>query len=443
MTRRIVHVALALLAALTVAGCRTGLEERAARPTPAAREDTALDRTAGQPREDDRQPGDPAGDGNTPSAGREEPADSGRDTPNADGAPPDDGTDPNPAIPLPDGRQALGVPAQQSGALSVPDLVDRASGAVVEVVVSTRQGTGTGTGFIIDANSNIVTNNHVVEGAQDGGIVVVLSGNRIERAELVGRDPLSDLAVIRIGPKNLPILPLADSNRLRVGETVVAIGNALGLTGGPTVTTGVISALKRSESEPFGDPRSAADDVQLYDLIQTDTAINPGNSGGPLMNLRGEVVGVNTLGQRLTQSGVPVQGINYAVSANTARDVSQDIIRSRDGRATYPYLGIGAEFYSTRAAIAGRDLSYTPGQIVRRVEPGTPADEAGLRVGDLIVAIDGQPVPDESTFTILLRQKNPGDNVRLTVMRGERRIETEATLAELDLRQYFESQSGP
>jgi S1-C subfamily serine protease len=295
---------------------------------------------------------------------------------------------------------------------------------VVEIITQTRQGQGgTGSGFIIDKNGNIITNNHVIEGATR--ITVVLNGNRIARARLVGADPLTDVAVVRIENKDITVAKLGDSNKLQIGEPVVAIGSALGLRGGPTVTTGVISATKRVELEPAGDPQSPADDIALYDLIQTDTAINPGNSGGPLVNARGEVIGVNTLGQRMTESGVPVQGINFAVSINTARSVAEELIQT--GEVDYPYLGVEASFLTPQQAIR-EGIPYTSGQRIGTVLPNLPAAEAGLREGDIITGINGTRIEDESTFTLLLRQNDPGDRVTLTVRRNGQEREIEVTL---------------
>ena len=312
----------------------------------------------------------------------------------------------------------------QNQGMSVPAVVRSVQGGVVEIITQTRQGQGgTGSGFIIDRNANIITNNHVIEGATR--ITVVLNGNRIARARLVGADPLTDVAVVRIENKDITVARLGDSNKLQIGEPVVAIGSALGLRGGPTVTTGVISATKRVELEPAGDPQSPEDDIALYDLIQTDTAINPGNSGGPLVNARGEVIGVNTLGQRMTAAGVPVQGINFAVSINTARSVAEELIQT--GEVEYPYLGVEASFLTPQQAIR-EGIPYTPGQRIGTVLPNLPAAEAGLREGDIITGINGTRIEDESTFTLLLRQNDPGDRVTLTVRRNGQEREFEVTL---------------
>ena len=383
--------ALPLLAACSL----TAPETRSAIPTPTAASQQAEARptsvTLSNPRDD----------GDTPTM-----ATAG---PSADAAA-------GPAVSLP------GISGDQG--LSVPDVVRSVRGGVVEIITQSRQGQGgTGSGFIIDEDANIITNNHVVEGASR--ITVVLDGNRIARARLVGADPLTDVAVVRIDSKDVTVAKLGDSDKLQIGEPVVAIGSALGLRGGPTVTTGVVSSTKRVEIEPAGDPRSTEDDIALYDLIQTDTAINPGNSGGPLVNARGEVIGVNTLGQRLTASGVPVQGINFAVSINTARSVAQELIQT--GEVEYPYLGVEASFLTPQQSVRER-IPYTPGQRIGTVLPNLPADEAGLRTGDIITGINGTRIEDESTFTLLLRDNDPGDKVTLTVRRDGQEREVDLTL---------------
>jgi len=383
--------ALPLLAACSL----TAPETRSAIPTPTAASQQAEARptsvTLSNPRDD----------GDTPTM--------------ATAGPSADATA-GPAVSLP------GISGDQG--LSVPAVVRSVRGSVVEIITQSRQGQGgTGSGFIIDEDANIITNNHVVEGASR--ITVVLDGNRIARARLVGADPLTDVAVVRIDSKDVTVAKLGDSDKLQIGEPVVAIGSALGLRGGPTVTTGVVSSTKRVEIEPAGDPRSPEDDIALYDLIQTDTAINPGNSGGPLVNARGEVIGVNTLGQRLTASGVPVQGINFAVSINTARSVAQELIQT--GEVEYPYLGVEASFLTPQQSVRER-IPYTPGQRIGTVLPNLPADEAGLRTGDIISGINGTRIEDESTFTLLLRDNDPGDKVTLTVRRDGQEREVDVTL---------------
>lgn len=311
--------------------------------------------------------------------------------------------------------------------MTIPEVVNSVKPAVVQIIAQeSGGGGGTGSGFIIDKESHIITNNHVIEGADR--LTVVMTDNTVARANLIGRDPRTDVAVLQIPQRDLPTVPLGDATKLEVGETVVAIGSALGLPGGPTVTTGVVSALKRAEREPAGDPNDPNDDIPLYDLIQTDTAINPGNSGGPLLNLRGEVVGINTLGQRVSDSGVPVQGINFAVSIDTAKDVSAEIIRT--GTVVYPYIGISGRFLYPETAVR-EGLPDIPGQyIAEEPESGTPAAAADLHRGDIIVAINGQKINDESTFIRLLRGYDPGDTITLTINRRGREMQKEVTLIE-------------
>jgi S1-C subfamily serine protease len=351
-------------------------------------------------------------------------------------APQQEGTaaPPSDAVPAP---PAVATASARGGGpqdlLDVPSVVETVRPGVVKVIAGSGQGVGTGSGFVIDRQGHIVTNNHVVESAAQsrGAIHVLLSDNKIERVELVGRDPESDLAVVRMQPRGVPPMRLGDSSKLRIGEEVVAIGSALGLEGDPTVSTGVVSAVGRTVEEP-GDPNTGGA-IALYDLIQTDTAINPGNSGGPLLNLRGEVVGVNTLGQRATQSGVPVQGVNYAVSVNTVKNVSRDLIAT--GEAIYPYIGICSTFIYPEQVIT-QGLPPVTGQVIipcqggPGVAGGTPAEKAGLQEEDIITAIDGQEITNESAFVATLRQREPGDTITLTIRRGNETVEARLTLAE-------------
>ncbi len=308
----------------------------------------------------------------------------------------------------------------QARQMSVPEVVRSVRRSVVQIIAQSPNATSTGTGFIIDGSSHIVTNNHVVDGASR--LTVVLWDNRIETAKLVGADPETDLAVLQISPRNLPTVPLGDSDRLVVGQQVVAIGNALGLPGGPTVTTGVVSAVGRALNEPGQGQQSGP---TLYDLIQTDAAINPGNSGGPLLNTQGQVVGINTMAERRSASGVPVQGINFAISINIAKNVVRQLIEH--GHITYPFIGVWTEFLYPQTAVTD-DLPYHPGQLVVAVIPRTPAERAGLRRGDIITEIDGRKIANESKFAEMLRSHSPGDTITLTVLRDGRTIQRKVAL---------------
>ncbi len=316
-----------------------------------------------------------------------------------------------------------GIPTSaQGGTMAVPKVVQMVRPGVVQVISQFGQNVATGSGFFFDNKGHILTNNHVVAGASR--ITVVTANNRILRATLVGRDELTDVAVLKVSAK-VPPLKLGNSDKLQVGEPVVAIGSALALPGGPTVTTGVVSALERVQQEPGQTPQQAG--PVLYGLIQTDAAVNPGNSGGPLLDLRGEVIGINTLGQRSTQTGESVQGINFAVSINTARSVADEIIRT--GHVVYPFLGIVAPQYLYPQVAVEHNIPYTPGEYVTDVVPGGPADRAGLRPGDIIVAINGKKLDNESSFVRILRSFKPGQTITLTIQRNGQKKQIKVTLA--------------
>jgi len=269
---------------------------------------------------------------------------------------------------------------------------------------------GAGTGFIIDPSGIIVTNNHVVEGAQSLRVVLPPPDNRSFDAQLVGRDPQTDLAVIKIAASNLPTVPLGNSEALRPGDWVVAVGNALDLTGGPTVTQGVVSATGRDQQEPPTASAPNAAGPTLYDLIQTDAAINPGNSGGPLVNLQGQVVGINTLGSS------QAQGIGFAISIDGAKPIIDQL--RQNGTVTRAYLGIGG--LSVTPPIAAQlGLQRTDGVVVEQLVTGGPAATAGLQQGDVITAIGGVPVKEQRDLqAALTTQFKPGQAVDVTIDRG-------------------------
>jgi len=279
-----------------------------------------------------------------------------------------------------------------------------------------------GTGVIFDKSGLILTNAHVVNGAQS--ISVALADNRTFDAKLVGADPDTDLAVIRIQGDNLPVANLGDSSKLAVGDGVVAIGHALGLPGGPTVTAGVASALDRTVSEPADDSGPGS---LLYDVIQTDAAINPGNSGGPLANMSGEVIGINTLVAAQAEPGVPAQGIGFAIAINTAKPIADQLVAN--GSAVHPYMGI---LYQWTGGAQARQLrvSEKAGALIGQVEPGSPAARAGIQAGDLITGIDGQPITDEATLPKTIQKHKPGDTIELTISRSDQERKVQVSLAE-------------
>lgn len=276
---------------------------------------------------------------------------------------------------------------------------------------------GNGSGAIIDPQGYILTNNHVVEQAQ--ALKVTLPDGRSFNARLVGRDPATDLAVIKIDGSNLPTIPLGDSTQLHVGDWVVAIGNALGLEGGPTVTKGVVSAMDRTITEENG--------ASLVGLIQTDAAINPGNSGGPLVNLSGELIGVNTAIPGPTGQGVQPYGIGFAISINEAKPIIQQLISQ--GRVVRPYLGV-VPVTVTPAIAAQLGLSVDKGVILDSVAPSSPAAQAGLRQGDVITAVDGKPIASEAELRQAIQAHKIGDTMELTVLRNGKQTTVRAQLAQ-------------
>ena len=292
---------------------------------------------------------------------------------------------------------------------------------------------GVGTGIILDEEGHILTNRHVVTGAQE--ITVTLdTGENFPAKVIEGRDPLgrdscaqttvlalcdakTDTAVIQIEAEGLTPARLGDSSALEVGEDVIAIGHALGLSGGPTVSKGVVSALGRSiESAP--DPETL---ITVVDLIQTDASINPGNSGGPLVNDRAEVIGVNTA--IIQQS----QGIGFAININDAETVARHLLE--DGFVNRGYMGIWTD--NVTPALASRyDLPVNEGVIVTRVNPDTPAEAAGLQAGDIIVKLGDESITNSGELSKFLLAHSPDETVGLTYARGEETIITEITLGE-------------
>ncbi len=296
-----------------------------------------------------------------------------------------------------------------------PAVVSIASEVTVQMFFQSIPQEGVGSGVIFDAKGYILTNNHVVEGATK--ITVTLPDGRVfEDATIVGRDPDTDLAVVKIAGDNLPVARLGDSGKLRIGEWVIAIGNPLALEGGPTVTVGVVGAVARSVEEQNG--------AILDDLIQTDAAINPGNSGGPLVNLAGEVVGINTV------IAAEAQNIGFAVSINTAKPVVDSILAQ--GRVVRPYIGV--DLLRVTAALALRyGLSVNQGALITRVSRNTPAFQAGLRAGDVIVRFDGTQITSDSQLKRAILQREVGDTVQVTYVRGTQESTATITLAEKPL----------
>jgi S1-C subfamily serine protease len=283
---------------------------------------------------------------------------------------------------------------------------------------------GVGSGIIYDTDGHILTNDHVVSGATK--IIVSLTDGRTFDAKLLGGDQRTDLAVVQISGSNLPVAELGDSTQMRVGDWVVAIGNALALPGGPTVTGGVVSAMDRTIQEPATSSGTAG--PFLFGLIQTDAPINPGNSGGPLVNLDGQVIGINTLGGGSTSSGTQTYGIGFAISMATAKPIADQLVAT--GKVVHPYVGI--EYVPLSPAVSAQNgISVPYGAYIEKVVSGSPAAQAGLQAGDVITAIDGTKIESDSALAQILSGDKPGDTVTLTVLRGSQTLTIKVTLAQL------------
>jgi S1-C subfamily serine protease len=286
---------------------------------------------------------------------------------------------------------------------------------------------GVGSGVIYDTQGHILTNDHVVAGAQQ--LQVSLPDGRSFPAKLIGGDAQTDIAVVQISGSNLPTAKLGDSTALQAGDWVVAIGNALALPGGPTVTQGVVSAVGRTVQEPPSSqgPGGAAGPF-LFDLIQTDAPINPGNSGGPLVDLNGQVVGINTLAAGEAEPGVQAQGIGFSIAINTAKTIADQLVNT--GKVVHPSLGIG--YVPLNPAIAVQlGVNAKQGAVVLRVEPGGPAANAGLQRGDVITEVDGKALQGDSGLAEAINPHKPGDTVTLTVLRGSQSMQVKVTLGQM------------
>jgi len=284
---------------------------------------------------------------------------------------------------------------------------------------------GVGSGVIYDNQGHILTNDHVIAGAQS--LLVSLTDGRAFTATLVGEDQQTDLAVIQIKGSKLPVAQLGDSSQLQVGDWVVAIGNALALPGGPTVTAGVASALGRTVQEP-ADPNNpnSTNGPFLFDVIQTSAPINPGNSGGPLVDLSGRVVGIDTLVAGQAEPGVPAQGIGFAIAINTAKPIADQLVAN--GHVNHPFLGIS--YVPLNPAIAAQlGTQLTEGVVVAAVASGSPAEKAGLQPKDVITSVDGKALHGDSDLAQAINQHKPGDSLALTVQRGGQTLSITASLA--------------
>ncbi len=295
--------------------------------------------------------------------------------------------------------------------LSTADIVEMVSPAVVHIQVESAQGQGSGTGVILNSEGLILTNAHVVRGAFRIGVSMI--DDRVFEGRVVGADPSVDIALVSVEAEGLTPAVLGDSSALRVGEDVVAIGHALGLPGGPTVSKGVVSALGRSLGEGTSD--------SLTDLIQTDAAINPGNSGGPLINDRGEVIGINTA---KIDAG---EGIGFAIEINTAQEVAERLLHETTLRPGF--LGIsGINITPALAQLAQLPVSRGVGVVA--LMPGGPAERGGVLVDDIIVGMGEEQIDTLTDMSRFLLRHGAGETVAVGVVRGERPVRLNITLGE-------------
>ncbi len=309
---------------------------------------------------------------------------------------------------------------------SAVEVVDQVWPAVVTVVNERLAGpfgsesvqpAGRGTGFIIDEQGHIVTNQHVVSG--NDRLEVIFSDGEKRPATLVGSDPLSDLAVVQIEGDLPAIVTFGDSDSLQVGQPILAIGSPLGEFSG-TVTDGIVSALNRDFP---GDTGGA----EYNNLIQHNAAINPGNSGGPLFDLEGHVVGVNTLGIPVTPDGAPVQGLFFAIPSNSVERIASQLIEH--GRAIYPYFGATPVDIVPELA-APYDFPVDYGAYLVEVPRDSPAGQAGIQPDDIVTALDDVQITAQRSFSEVLFQFEPGDTVTVSLVRGDEEMQVEMTLGE-------------
>ena len=293
---------------------------------------------------------------------------------------------------------------------SITSIADSTLPTVVSISVESSSESGTGSGFVVREDGYIVTNNHVVETASgaDGSISVQFDDGAVKDATLVGTNASYDLAVIKVDANGLPTASIGDSEKVAVGDTVVAVGSPLGLSG--TVTSGIISALNRPVTA------GGQGETSYINAIQTDAAINPGNSGGPLVNAAAQVIGVNSAIASLgTSSEAGSIGLGFAIPSNTAKRITDQIIAT--GKSDTPVIGVTLD-------VAQGDS----GAVIGSVTPGGPAANAGLRQGDVILKVNGTNVNDAVDLITLIRSSAPGDTVTLTVSSGGGTREVQVTL---------------
>jgi len=333
-------------------------------------------------------------------------------------APPDSST--GPTNPIDPGWTPPAVEDEDSALPSIADVVASVKPSVVSINTEyvsydifnrpyAQQGAGSG--WIIDEDGLIVTNNHVVEGAQS--VTVTLADGRTFTAITIRTDRLSDLAVIKVNASNLPAAEVGSSSMLRVGDWVIAIGNSLGL--GISATKGIVSAQ--------GISLAVSEGQTLDDLIQTDAAINPGNSGGPLVNMAGEVIGITSV--KVAQVGV--EGMGYAISSDSAMPIIEDLIQN--GYVVRPWLGVGL-YTVDEYAIMTYDLAVDEGALITLVAGGSPAALAGMEAGDVITRFDGEAITSATELIQAIHSKEIGQQVEIVFWRGDSQFTVNTVLTE-------------
>lgn len=312
-------------------------------------------------------------------------------------------------------------PTYKSGGMTREQVIAQARQSVVQINVQTPQGGGLGSGQIIDKQGHIVTNDHVVANGQNFQ-VVLFDGTKLP-ATLTGADPNDDLAVVKINPpRRISPITMGNSSNLQVGNDVLAIGNPLGIT--QTVTSGIVSALGRTIPEGNGGGT-------IIDAIQTDAAINPGNSGGALVDMQGHLVGIPTLVPLDPEFKTPANGVGFAIPVNRVKFIVPQLIQHgkviHSGRPS-----IGATVATVDPQIAAQaGLSIDHGALVVSVTPKGPADQAGLRAGDVIARVNNTTIDNTADLTDALVRENPGSTVTLGIMRGSQQIQVRVKLGEM------------
>jgi S1-C subfamily serine protease len=304
------------------------------------------------------------------------------------------------------------TPAYNPKDTDVVDIATRLRPAIVELQVDGDKGKGSGSGVIFRSDGYVLTNNHVVEGART--IVAVLADGRQVKGRLIGADPETDVAIVKIGGSSRPVATLGSATGLKVGQLAVAIGSPLGLAGGPSVTVGVVSALGRQVDATNGPP--------LLDMIQTDAPIAPGSSGGALADQDGNVIGITTA-VAVSDSGP--QGLGFATPIDIARDVAEQLIST--GHVTHVWLGVEGEDANRDIA---NNLGIDGGAVVKKVVSGSPAAKAGIVISDVITEIDGIRVTSMGALVVAVRQRRPGDRVTIGFMHNGQYRAVQAVVAD-------------